>query len=332
MSTVLERPQAKIDIQELPNQKRRITVQPTSSSFYLTRSSIETGYPISLIENILEHKGASYLCDEIARDEDDEYIKSSLRYLILGHVAPEDLIGKRLLDFGCGSGSSTIHLAKMFPETEIVGVELCEKSLAIARLKAQHHQLQNIQFLNSPNGENLPDSIGKFDFILLNAVFEHLLPGERLTVMPQLWSLLNAGGIMFFDETPHRYFPIEAHTTNLPLINYLPDSLALICARQFSARVEADDTWELLLRNGIRGGTEKEIVSIIQSKCQERPQILQPKRLGMNDRIDLKYVKLSSLSFKRKLIKALLKTIQSISGYAFGAILIFAIQKPALHE
>ncbi len=329
MRTVLEHAQAKINIEELPNQKRKIVVEPSDSSLFVSRSGIETTYPLELIESILKHKGASYLCDEIARDEDIFYVRKRLESLIFGHVEPEAFKNKRLLDFGCGSGSSTVILAKMFPDTEIVGIELCADSLSVAKLRAKYYQLENIQFLQSPNGQVLPANIGEFDFILLNAVFEHLLPDERLTVLPQLWSVLRSQGMMFFNETPHRYSPIEGHTTNLPLINYLPDSLTLFCARRFSQRIKADETWDSLLRRGIRGGTEAEIINIIKEKSQDKPLLLEPSRLGMKDRIDLQFASKSQLSLKHKVAKALFKTIKLVSGYTYGLSIAFAIQKSA---
>ncbi|GAB4528346.1 MAG: hypothetical protein Tsb0014_09650 [Pleurocapsa sp.] len=327
MTIVLEAPQAQVNIEALSNQKRKISVQPSDSSLFVLRRDFETTYSLELITSILKHKGAGYLCDEIARDEDSSYLQEPLKYLILGHVAPSELKNKRLLDFGCGSGSSTVHLARMFPDTEIVGIELCEESLAIAKLRAKHYQLNNVRFLLSPNGEELPDGIGEFDFIVLNAVYEHLLPHERVQILPQLWSLLRSQGMIFFNETPHRYWLVETHTTNLPLINYLPDFLTLAITRRFSARIAADESWELLLRKGIRGGTEQEIIGIIENKCSQRPLLLEPHRLGMSDRIDLRYASLVSLSVKQKAIKAILKTVKSLTGYTFASTIAFAIQK-----
>ncbi|GGA36689.1 class I SAM-dependent methyltransferase [Okeania sp. KiyG1] len=328
MTIILEHPQALINIEELPKQKRKISVELLEPSLFVARFNIKTSYSIELIESILKLKGVGYLCDEIARDENQYYTKIPLKYLILGHVKPEDLKNKRLLDFGCGCGASTVILARMFPDTEIVGIELNSKSLELAKLRVKHYQLDNVQFLLSPNSNRLPENIGKFDFILLNAVFEHFLPNERLTVLPQLWSLLNSQGIMFFRETPHRYSPIENHTTDLPLINYLPDSLALFCARRFSKRIEPNATWESLLRRGIRGGTEAEIINIIKEKSHEEPSLLEPNRLDLKDRIDLKYAGLSSLSLKSKIIKALLKTIKLLTGYTFVSWISLAIKKP----
>jgi hypothetical protein len=34
----------------------------------------------------------------------------------------------------------------------------------------------------------LPADLGEFDFIMFNAVFEHLLPHERPKLLPLVWS------------------------------------------------------------------------------------------------------------------------------------------------
>ena len=42
------------------------------------------------------------------------------------------LAPRRVLDFGCGIGGSAPHLREAFPQAEIVGVDVSEKSLAVA--------------------------------------------------------------------------------------------------------------------------------------------------------------------------------------------------------
>jgi hypothetical protein len=75
-------------------------------------------------------------------------------------------------------------------------------------------------------GDQLPAQIGQFDFVMLSAVYEHLLPGERTVVMPLLWSVMKEGAAIFINQTPYRYFPFEHHSTGLWLINYVPDGMA----------------------------------------------------------------------------------------------------------
>jgi hypothetical protein len=66
----------------------------------------------------------------------------------------------------------------------------------------------------------------EFDYIMFNAVFEHLLPHERPRLLPAVFVRhLRPVGVMFLNQTPYRYSLVEVHTTGgLPLINYLPES------------------------------------------------------------------------------------------------------------
>lgn len=58
--------------------------------------------------------------------------------------------------------------------------------IEIARARAQHYGLGNVEALQSPDPERLPEGIGEFDFVNLGAVYEHLLPAERRRLLPQL--------------------------------------------------------------------------------------------------------------------------------------------------
>ncbi len=210
MDMVLEHPNGRVQIKELDNGRRRIHVQPRDASIYIHRASCDTAYPIELIKQILEVKGPGYLCDEISRDEDNSYIEAHLRTTLFAHLPVSAFVGKRLLDFGCGSGASTMILARSLPgPTRIVGVELEETFLRIARARADFYGMTNVSFEQSPTGDRLPEQLGVFDFIVLPAVYEHLLPPERKTIIPQLWNHLSKGGVLFIDETPFRWFPVE---------------------------------------------------------------------------------------------------------------------------
>lgn len=329
MKTTLKHPDAQIQVNELPNGRKRISVRPLNKSIFVARECCETSYSVELVQQILDVKGPGYLCDEIMRDEDPLYAQNTLSRSILGYVDESSFDDRRILDFGCGSGASTMILARMFPKTQIVGIELERKLLAIAELRAQHYGFRNIKFILSPSGDQLPEQVGHFDFAILNAVYEHLLPNEREVIVPQIWSFIKPGGIMFICGTPHRYFPLEGHTTGLPLINYLPDRVALTIARRFSKRVENDVTWETLLRRGIRGATEGEITTIIKKRCRDTPIVLEPSGLGLQDKIDLWYAISSParLVTVKRVLKIALKVIEFISGVTLVPSLSLAIKK-----
>jgi SAM-dependent methyltransferase len=225
--------------------------------------SCVTAYPEEMIQRILELKDPTYLCDEILREESPDYVQRALYFDLLSYCDPQDFAGRRLLDFGCGAGASTMILARMFPQSCIVGIELEERLLSIAKLRARHYGYDNVELLLSPSPQSLPDDLGTFDFVVLSAVYEHLLPAERCAVLRQIWDSLRVGGTLFLNQTPSRYFPVETHTTGLPLINYLPDRLALLYARSASKAKLGSSDWDELLRRGIRGGSVREIMGLL---------------------------------------------------------------------
>ncbi|MBI9075842.1 MAG: class I SAM-dependent methyltransferase [Desulfatibacillum sp.] len=236
-----------------------------------------TAYPPELVRALLDAKGPLFLCDEIRRDEDPCYTAALLQKSVLAYFDDQALNGKRVLDFGCGSGASSMVLKRMAPLAQIVGVERSPGLLEIARLRARHYGFRDIRFLQSPSDDQLPPDLEKFDLVLLNAVFEHLLPSERKTLVPMLWDTLKPGGLILITETPFRWFPIEMHTTGLPMINYLPDKIALTVARMFSSRVSQGESWQSLLRRGIRGATAAEVLGIL-CKHDSRARMAKPGR------------------------------------------------------
>lgn len=284
----LENTEGRITVIDERDGMQKISVKPSSPGQFIRTASCRTRYPLSLIKTIVKIKGASYLCDEILRDEDPYYIEHHIITTLFSFVRPSAFKGKRLLDFGCGSGASTMILARHLPETEIVGVELEKKNLAVARERAKFYGYHHITFYQSPSGEELPPNLGTFDFIFMPAVYEHLLPAERTRLSRQLWTLLKKGGVLFVDETPHRWFPIETHTTGLPFINYLPKTLALTYARLASRRNLRKDDWNTLLRKGLRGSTSRQVLGQIR-KAGGKPELLKPLIEGPHTPVDIWY-------------------------------------------
>jgi 2-polyprenyl-3-methyl-5-hydroxy-6-metoxy-1,4-benzoquinol methylase len=312
----------KLNLEQLPTGKRRIRLDAEDGALVAPRIW-DTSYPEPLINAIYAAKG-SYLCDEIMREEDPRYVENSVRKEVLAYVDAAQFAGKRVLDFGCGSGASTMVLKRLLPPCEIVGVELEERLLRLAQMRAEHFGGGRVRFLRSPTPDTLPEGLGQFDYVLFSAVFEHLLPNERSPVLSLIWSHIKPGGVLFLNQTPHRFSPFEMHTTFLPLINYLPDRLALRMAR-FSRHVARGATWEELLREGIRGGTVNEVLGILRKVGD--PVLLEPLQ---GDRIDLWHSRLSArrAGLKRAIWRSL-KMLKKVSGIELQPELGLAIRKQA---
>jgi len=313
-------------LEPLADGRHRVVVRPYPGHSAPHRSWV-TAYPVDLILKFFAVKDLS-VCDEIMREEDPRYVEHKVRTEVLSYLPPAAFAGKRILDFGCGSGASPMVLARLLPPCEIVGVELVGKLVELARLRALHFGRTTLQLLQSPSGDSLPAGLGEFDFIMFNAVFEHLLPHERRALLPLVWGHLRPGGVLFLNQTPYRFSPVEMHTTQgLPLINYLPDPMTLWAARRFCKRIAPDESWESLLRRGIRGGTVPEIVGILGGPA--RAQLLRPLP-EIGDRVDLWYKSLSAKHawLKRSLWTGL-KMGKALSGREITPTLSLAIRKVA---
>lgn len=329
MTIVLPHPDALVRIERNENGKRRIYIEH-DQNLHVHLNTWETSYDLELIEHVLRVKGPSYLCDEIRRDEDPLYVQHNLRWGLLAYIGEDAVSGRRILDFGSGSGASSMVLARMFPDAaEIIGIDLNPDYVELAEHRARFYGVENqVSFLLSPSPTGALPAADQFDYIVLSAVYEHLLPDERQKVLPQLWSHLVQSGLIFMTETPYRWFPHEGHTTGLPLLNFLPSQIAHFCARQFSPDVRRDESWDDLLRKGIRGGTEREIMGIL-NRDRRKAMLLEPSRLGARNQIDLWYM-ISGAVRKARLkhfMMLLLKVLRATTSLTMIPSLSLAIQK-----
>lgn len=96
---MFDHPKFDIQAEPMPDGKRKVTVRAKDENSFVFRKSCVTSYDDKTIEAIMGAKGASYLCDEIARDEDPHYIRSHVTATLTGHIDPQQLDGRRFLDF-----------------------------------------------------------------------------------------------------------------------------------------------------------------------------------------------------------------------------------------
>lgn len=103
----------------------------------------------------------------------------------------------RILDAGCGTGVGTEYLILLNPQAEIVGIDLSEKALEIARERCQrsgvaanHKGTINFQHLNLESATELP---GQFDLINCVGVLHHL--PDPVKGIQALADKLASGGI-----------------------------------------------------------------------------------------------------------------------------------------
>ena len=153
-----------------------------------------------------------------------------------------DGTSQRILDVACGTGDSTVSIAKAAAEgSEVIGVDISEGMMALVKGKAEKAGVENRISLQVADGEALPYEEGAFDrvtcaFGIRN--FEHkekglseflrvLKPGGRAVILelsvPQnrlvrwaydlyfLHILPRIGGAVSGDKAAYRYLPASVH-------------------------------------------------------------------------------------------------------------------------
>jgi ubiquinone/menaquinone biosynthesis C-methylase UbiE len=100
--------------------------------------------------------------------------------------------GARVLDVCCGTGSSAIPAAELVgPSGFVIGIDLADKLLALAREKARQRALQNIAFRAADMLE-LDYTAESFGVVL--CVFGISFVPDMPAAVRQLWRLVRPGG------------------------------------------------------------------------------------------------------------------------------------------
>lgn len=108
-------------------------------------------------------------------------------------LAKEGLKPAAIVDYGCGTGTGTRHLSAMFPQATILGVDVSESSLDVARAcnsssKASFEHLDRFDHQN------------QYDLVFCNGVFHHIQPKDRKEALIRIRHCLKPGGYFAFWE------------------------------------------------------------------------------------------------------------------------------------
>ena len=149
---------------------------------------------------------------------------------------------QRILDVACGTGDSTVSIAKAVTEgSKVIGVDISEGMMALVKGKAEKAGVANRISLQVADGEALPYEEGAFDRVTcafgirnfehkekgLSEFFRVLKPGGRAVILelsvPQnrlvrwaydlyfLHILPRIGGAVSGDKAAYRYLPASVH-------------------------------------------------------------------------------------------------------------------------
>lgn len=106
-----------------------------------------------------------------------------------------DVRGKRVVDFGCGSGENTVLLARR--GAHVLGVDISEALIHLARRRLREHGIPDGVAFCAASAHQLPLAADSVDVIFGIAILHHL---DVSLVRGEVWRVLKSGGRAIFQE------------------------------------------------------------------------------------------------------------------------------------
>ena len=118
---------------------------------------------------------------------------ASWRRPLLESLSPRP--GERILDFGPGSASTALELARRFPECSIVGADPDERSVIKGRQKVLSRGLKNVELEVGTPGR-LPFGASSFDKVVCVLTFHDLDQEGKIRIAREMLRVLRRGGTL----------------------------------------------------------------------------------------------------------------------------------------
>lgn len=134
-----------------------------------------------------------------------EYKIVDIANLIEQSGLPDDL---RVLDFGCGVGSSVPFIKKHLPDAHLTCLDVSQKSLDIA--KSLYGDAAEFKVFD---GNIIPSQENSFDLVFAACVFHHIPHDQHDELFKEMFRVIKPGGVVvIFEHNPLN--PLTIHAVN----------------------------------------------------------------------------------------------------------------------
>jgi demethylmenaquinone methyltransferase/2-methoxy-6-polyprenyl-1,4-benzoquinol methylase len=116
----------------------------------------------------------------------------------------------RIVEQACGTGILTCKIARLFPECRIIGVELHEGYLNIARQKVRDLHLTNVEFIHGRAEDVILD--GAFDCIVSDYLAKYV---DLDPLVAHAGKMLREGGVLVMHELTRPTHPLFVGLWNI---------------------------------------------------------------------------------------------------------------------
>lgn len=189
--------------------------------------------PVPKIENPEARERFRNIARAMALDPDNlwvggyvEYEWRHSRHTFEGLEEP--VAGRRVLEFGCNYGATSVVLGMM--GARVTAVDVDAGCVQLAQVNAERYGVADrVEFLHVPDTMRLPFPDRHFEMITCNSVLEYVPHGILEQVQRELDRVLKPKGLILVLGTSNRLWPKEIHS-NRWFVNYLPRAIDALLA------------------------------------------------------------------------------------------------------
>ena len=130
----------------------------------------------------------------------------------------------KIIDLGCGTGSTTLKIKRAFPNAEVIGLDLSPQMLVMSEYKAQQAGL-DIQWQHG-TAEATGFADNEFDVVTASLLFHETPPAISQAILHEAYRLLKPGGQVII---------LDGHQKTLRNTTWLSDIFEEPYIREYAA-------------------------------------------------------------------------------------------------
>ncbi len=111
--------------------------------------------------------------------------------------------GGKVLDIGTGNGYIAFPIAELYPETQVIGIDIAESAIERNNKRAEDENFPNLHFY-AFDGENYPIESNSIDTVVTRYAFHHF-PNIK-TVVQKISNLVHDGGKILISDPIRNVF------------------------------------------------------------------------------------------------------------------------------
>ena len=175
--------------------------------------------------------------------------------------------GDRILEVACNRGINLLSLAKKYPKTTFIGIDVDKVAILEAQLEAVKNNLNNIEFIRA-DAFHLEFLDNSFDYIINEAMLTMFSNKSKVRALSEYYRVLKPGGLLLTHEINVNVSPLSKEDwlslfeeAEFKTVNYMHDKLTLLTVSGLLADEGVINSLRII-KNGFKKDNRKQFIKM----------------------------------------------------------------------